>query len=130
MESNNPSCLYFSRDSLIWTLISDYLQLKRDLKNQTETYGAQAKRIEEINNFAHEVAKSNEELREKVAELSGYLAGVLPKAGVKVPGAEPGAAFVNILDDPLPAGELKKRQKPIVVHTPVPAPAPRFNESR
>jgi hypothetical protein len=120
-----PLALIIATTPLIWTLVSDYLQLRRDFKTQTDTYGAQAKRIEEVNTFAHEVAKSNEDLREKMAELSGYLAGILPKAGVKVPGAEPGATFVDIVSDPLPIGEAKKRQRPIVVHNPVPAPTPR-----
>ena len=120
-----PLALIIAGAPLIWTLITDYLQLKRDFKTQTDTYGAQAKRIEEVNTFAHEVSKSNEDLREKVAELSGYLAAILPKAGVKVPGAEPGATFVDIVSDPLPIGEAKKRQRPIVVHNRVPAPSPR-----
>jgi hypothetical protein len=120
-----PLALLISSAPIIWSLVSDYMQMKRDFKTQTETYGAQAKRIEEINIFAHEVSRSNDDLREKVAQLSGYLAAILPKAGVKVPGAEPGATFVNLISDPLPIGEASKRQKPIVVHTPVPAPAPR-----
>ena len=120
-----PLALIIAGAPLIWTLVSDYMQLKRDFKTQTDTYGAQAKRIEEVNTFAHEVAKSNEDLREKVAELSGYLVGILPKAGVKVPGAEPGATFVDVVSDPLPIGEAKRRQKPITVRTPVPAPSPR-----
>jgi hypothetical protein len=75
--------------------------------------------------YAHEVGNRNAELRETVAQLSGYIAGVLPKAGVKVPGAEPGATFVNVVSDPLPLGEMKKRQASITVRTPVPAPAPK-----
>lgn len=108
---------------LIWTLVSDYLELKRQVKTQTTSYEAINKRIDELETYAHEVGKSNAELRETVAQISGYLAGVLPKAGVKVP-AEPGAAFVNIESDPPPIGY--KKQKPIVVHTPVPAPAPKY----
>jgi hypothetical protein len=120
-----PLALITALIPLIWTLVSDWTALKRDFKTQTDTYGAQAKRIEEINTYAHEVAQSNAELRETVAKLSGYLAGVLPKAGVKVPDVSPGGTFINVVSDPLPAGEMKKRQKPIIVHTPVPAPAPK-----
>lgn len=120
-----PITLLVSLVPLIFSLVNDYTQMKRDFKLQTETFARTTARIEEINNYAHEVAKSNEELREKVAELSGYLAGVLPKAGVKVPGTENGGTYVNVVADPLPPGELKKRGKPIVVHTPVPAPSPK-----
>lgn len=120
-----PFTLLLSLCPLIWTLANDYMQMKRDFKSQTETYAAQAKRIEEVNVYAHEVGNRNSELRETVAQLSGYIAGVLPKAGVKVPGAEPGATFVNVVSDPLPLGEMKKRQSPITVRTPVPAPAPK-----
>ena len=120
-----PFTLIIALVPLIWALISDYMQMKRDFKTQTDTFGRITARVEEVNTFAHEVSKSNEDLREKVAELSGYLAGVLPKAGVKVPGTETGGTYVNIVSDPLPAGDMKKRQKPIVVHTPVPAPSPR-----
>jgi hypothetical protein len=108
---------------LIWTLVSDYMQLKRDFKTQTDTYGAQAKRIEEVDRYAHEVAKSNEDLRESVAQLSGYISGVLPMAGVKVTKTDPGSAYVNIVSDPPPIGQ--KRPKPFVVHTAVPAPSPK-----
>jgi len=120
-----PITLIISLIPLIFSLVSDYMQMKRDFKLQTDTFSRTTVRIEEINSYAHEVGRSNEELREKVAELSGYLAGILPKAGVKVPGAEPGAISVNVVSDPLPLGEMKKKGRPIVVHTPVPAPLPK-----
>jgi hypothetical protein len=120
-----PITLLASIIPLAISLVNDYSQMKRDFKLQTDTFARTSARIEEVNTYAHEVAKSNEELREKVAELSGYLAGVLPKAGVKVPGTENGGTYVNVVSDPLPPGELKKRGKPIVVHTPVPAPSPK-----
>lgn len=120
-----PLTLILSLFPLIFTLASDYMQMKRDFKAQTETFARITARVEEVNTYAHDVDKSNTELRETVAQLSGYLAGVLPKAGVKVPGAEPGATYINVVSDPLPSGEMKKRQKPITVRTPVPAPAPR-----
>jgi hypothetical protein len=120
-----PLTLILSLFPLIFTLASDYMQMKRDFKAQTETFARITARVEEVNTYAHDVDKSNTELRETVAQLSGYLAGVLPKAGVKVPGAEPGATYINVVSDPLPIGEMKKRQKPITVRTPVPAPAPK-----
>lgn len=120
-----PFTLIISLLPLIWALVSDYMQLKRDFKTQTDTYSRITARVEEVNTYAHEVARSNEDLREKMAEMSGFIAGVLPKAGVKVPGTEPGGTYINVVSDPLPLGEMKKRQKPIIVRTPVPAPAPR-----
>lgn len=120
-----PLTILLSLGPLIGSLAADYMQMKRDFKTQTETFARITARVEEVNTYAHEVGKSNTELRETVAQLSGYLAGVLPKAGVKVPGAEPGATFVNVVSDPLPLGEMKKRQTPINVRTPVPAPAPK-----
>ena len=120
-----PFTLILTMIPLIWALISDYTQMKRDFKTQTDTFGRLSARVEEVNTYAHEVARSNEDLREKMAEMSGFIAGVLPKAGVKVPGTEPGGTYINVVSDPLPLGEMKKRQKPIIVRTPVPAPAPR-----
>jgi hypothetical protein len=104
-----PVALLLSAVPLIWSLISDYMQMKRDFKTQTETYGAQAKRIEEINTFVREVARSNDDLREKVAQLSGYLAGIFPKASVKVPEAESRDTFMTLTSDPLPIGKSKKK---------------------
>jgi hypothetical protein len=117
-----PITLLASLFPLIWALVSDYTQMKRDFKTQTDSYARIVSRVEEVNTYAHEVAKSNEDLREKVAEISGFIAGVLPKAGLKV-SAEPGATYVNVVSDPLPPG-VKKRQT-ITVRTPVPAPAPK-----
>jgi hypothetical protein len=117
-----PFTLIISLLPLIWALVSDYMQMKRDFKTQTDTFARITARVEEVNAYAHDVGKSNYELRETVAQLSGYLSGVLPKAGVKVPAVEPGAAYINVVSDPLPLAEMKKRQKSIIVHTPVPAP--------
>jgi hypothetical protein len=105
---------------LIFTLVSDYMQMKRDFKTQTDTYAAQAKRIEEVNTYAHEIAKSNEELRVKFAEMSGYLSSVFQLANIKVTKTDPGAAFVNVVSDPLPIGA--KRITPVIIRTPIPAP--------
>jgi len=47
---------------------------------------------------------------------------------VKVPGAEPGAISMEIVSDPLPMNE--KRQRPVNVHTRVPAPKPNDSSGR
>ena len=120
-----PITLLIALIPLVWSLISDYTQMKRDFKTQTDTFARIEARIEEVNSYAHDVGKSNADLRETVAQISGYLSAILPKAGVKVPGAEPGAAYINVVSDPLSLVDMKKRQKPIIVRTPVPAPAPK-----
>lgn len=118
-----PFTLVLALGPLIWTGVSDYLELKSQLKKQTEAFVAAQARFETIEQKITEVSKSVSALRETVAELSGYLAGVLPKAGVKVPGTEPGAIPMTIISDPLPAGS--KRQVSVTTHTLVPAPKPR-----
>ena len=100
--------------------LSDYLETKHELKGLKDTFVAVTTRVEAVDAYSHEVAERNHDLKETVAQLSGYLAGILPKAGVRVPGAEPGAINMEIVSDPLPMNE--KRQRPVNVHTRVPAP--------
>lgn len=118
-----PTALLIGLGPLVWSGVSNYLETKRQLRKVLDTFGEQAKRIEEVDHHVAEVSKSNAELRETVAQLSGYLAGVLPKAGVRVPGAQPGATPIEVVSDPLPLGD--KRPRPVNVRTLVPAPAPR-----
>jgi hypothetical protein len=118
-----PTALFIALGPLTWDVVTDYLETKRQLRKMLDTFGEQAKRIEEVDHHVAEVSKSNAELRETVAQLSGYLAGVLPKAGVRVPGAQPGATPIDVVSDPLPVGD--KRPRPVNVRTLVPAPAPR-----
>lgn len=117
-----PFTLVLALGPLIWALASDYIELKSQLKKQTEAFNDAQKRFDVVDQKVSEVSRSVSALRETVAELSGYLAGVLPKAGVKVPGTEPGAVPMNIISDPLPVGA--KRQQSVTTHTLVPAPKP------
>ena len=118
-----PFTLILSLLPLIWALVSDYTQMKRDFKTQTDTFGRLSARVEEVNTFAHEVSKSNEDLREKVASLSGYLAAVFPMTGIKVK-AENGATYMNVETEQTQTSHTKKT-KPIVVKTLMPAPSPK-----
>lgn len=118
-----PFALFMTLGPLLWTAITDYMELKRSTKEQKATFASTTARIDTLEQKLAEQARENVELRETVAQLSGYLAGVLPKAGVTVPGAAPGASKVSIVSDPLPLGA--KRVTPVNVRTPVPAPAPR-----
>jgi hypothetical protein len=115
-----PISIILGIGPLIWALVSDYVDTKRELKELRTTFIGVTTRVEAVDLYAHDVAERNHDLRETVAQLSGYLAGILPKAGVKVPGAEPGAISMEIVSDPLPTNE--KRQRPVNVHTRVPAP--------
>lgn len=108
---------------LIWAGVTDYVEMKRQAKEMKDTFASTTQRIDKLEQKLSEQAMGNAELRETVAQLSGYLAGVLPKAGLMVPGALPGAAAVNVVSDPLPIGA--KRMTPVKVRTAVPAPAPR-----
>jgi hypothetical protein len=118
-----PFALLMAVTPLVWTVVMDYVELKRAAKEQKDTFATTAARIDTLEWKLSEQAMDNASLRETVAQLSGYLAGVLPKAGVTVPGAAPGASRMAIVSDPLPLGA--KRQTPVNVRTPVPAPAPR-----
>lgn len=107
---------------LTWALVNDYRQMKSDFEQQTKTYASMQKRADALEQRLNDVVKSNNDLRETVAKLSGYIVAALPNAGVKVPGAEFGAIAMSVQADPLPRGA--KRQTPVVTHTLVPAPKP------
>lgn len=115
-----PFTLIVGAAPLIWALVTDWMEMKRQYKEMKDTYAEMQKRTDTLEQKLSDVAQSTSELRETVAKLSGYIAAALPNAGVKVPGAEPGAIAVSIQADPLPRGA--KRQASIVTHTLVPAP--------
>lgn len=108
---------------LIWAGVTDYLETKRQAKEMKDTFADTTARIDKLEQKLAEQARDNASLRETVAQLSGYLAGIFPKAGLMVPGAMPGAAPVNVVSDPLPIGA--RRMTPVMVRTAVPAPAPK-----
>lgn len=118
-----PLAVVLSVAPVLWAGVNDYLEVKRQIKEQTKGFASFEEHFGKIEQKLVEQAKSQAELREDVARLSGYLAAVLPKAGVSVPGAESGASFVSVVVDPLPIGAV--RQTPVNVRTKVPAPAPR-----
>ena len=118
-----PFALVVTLTPLIWALVTTWLDMKQQFKVQKDTYAEIQKRADAQDQRISELTKSNNDLRENVARLAGYVAAVLPNAGVKVPGAEPGAIAVSVQADPLPRGS--KRQTPVTTHTLVPAPKPR-----
>jgi len=118
-----PFALVSILGPLLWASIADYVEMKRQARDMKDTFASTTQRIDKLEQKLSEQAKENAGLRETVAQLSGYLAGVLPKAGLMVPGAMPGAASINVVSDPLPIGA--KRITPVNVRTAVPAPAPR-----
>jgi hypothetical protein len=115
-----PFTLIVGSVPLIWALINDWQEMKRQYKEMKDTYAEMQKRTDSLEQKLTDVVRSNNDLRETVAKLSGYITAALPNAGVKVPGAEPGAIPVMIQTDPLPRGA--KRQTPVNTHTLVPAP--------
>lgn len=108
---------------LLWTGAMDYVEVKRQAKEMKATFASTTERIDKLEQKLAEQARDETALRETVAQLSGYLAGVLPKAGVTVPGLAPGAIPVNVVSDPLPIGA--RRPTPVNVRTQVPAPSAR-----
>lgn len=115
-----PFTLIVGAVPLIWALYADWQEMKRQYKEMKDTYAEMQKRTDSLEQKLTDVVRSNNDLRETVAKLSGYITAALPNAGVKVPGAEPGAIPVAIQTDPLPRGA--KRQTPVNTHTLVPAP--------
>lgn len=115
-----PLTLIVSIAPLLWVGVMDYMAMKRDAKEQKDTFASTTKRIDDLEGKLSEQTREVVSLRETVAQLSGYLAGVLPQAGVKVPASGPGAARVKVEADPLPIGAKKRQQ--VNVRTPVPAP--------
>lgn len=115
-----PFTLIVAAVPLIWALVNDWQEMKRQYKEMKDTYAEMQKRTDGLEQRLADVTRSNNDLRETVAKLSGYVAAALPNAGVKVPGAEPGAIAVSVQADPLPRGA--KRQTPVTTHTLVPAP--------
>lgn len=101
-----------------WAAVQQYLELQRQVKALVTIVSNRDTHSEEQDRRLTEQAKDITELRETQAQLSGFLVGVLPKAGVNVPGTGS-----PILVDPLPLGA--RRPTPVNVRTPVPAPPPK-----
>lgn len=101
-----------------WAAVQQYLELQRQVKTLITMSATKDTRLDELGTRVNDQAAKIAELRETQAQLSGFLTGVLPKAGVNVPGTGS-----PILSDPLPLGA--RRPTPVNVRTPVPAPPPK-----
>lgn len=102
----------------LWAGIQYFTDLQRQFKAMQASLAAKDTRIEAVEKLNSEQSQEIANLRETAAALSGFLTGVLPKAGVNVPGTGS-----PIQADPLPVGA--RRQTPVNVRTPVPTPAPK-----
>jgi DNA repair exonuclease SbcCD ATPase subunit len=98
-----------------WAAYQNYTSLQNRVKALEAVISAKDARGDEMQRQLTEQAKDIAQLRETQASQAGYLTGVLPMAGVKVPGTGS-----PIQADPLPLGA--RRQTPVNVRTPVPTP--------
>ncbi len=92
------------------------LEFQRQFKAMQSTISGYEARIEKLENVNTDQSAELAKTKVTLAELAGYLTGVLPKAGVNVPGTG-----TYIQADPLPPGA--RRPTPVNVRTPVPRPA-------
>lgn len=122
-----PVSLIAAISPFVGAFTNDYLELRRQVKVLTEYVSKYEQRFEKVDKEIRDVNADKAVLRETLARQSGYIAGVLPKAGVSVPGSEPGAVVVDVISDPLPPG-TKPRAK-VNVRTLVPAPPPKKQPS-
>lgn len=102
----------------LWAGIQYFNDYQRQFKAMQLAVASKDERLTAVEKLNSEQSQELAQLRETAAALSGYLTGVLPKAGVNVPGT---GSFIQ--SDPLPLGA--RRQTPVNVRTPVPTPPPR-----
>lgn len=110
-----PLALLTPALALGWAAYQNITDYVRQFKALTATVAGYEKRIEAQDKFIAETRAEQAKLRETQAAQAGYLTGVLPMAGVKVPGTA-----TEVKADPLPANA--RRQTPVNVRTPVPTP--------
>lgn len=101
--------------ALVWAGYQNYTDMQRQVKAMQVILANRDTRVDSLETRVSEQSKEIAILRETQASQAGYLTGVLPMAGVKVPGTGS-----PIQSDPLPAGA--RRQTPVNVRTPVPTP--------
>jgi hypothetical protein len=102
--------------------VQHFVALEREVAATRAIVSGYQESLAKIEQAQASQQRDTQALSQSVARLSGYLAGVLPKAGLRVE-AEAGAADVPIESDPVP---LAMAGRPSVrVRTPIPAPAPR-----
>lgn len=98
-----------------WAAYQSYTNLQSRVKALETVISAKDTRADVLEKRSNDQAQEILQLRETQANLAGYLTGILPKAGVNVPGTGS-----PIQADPLPIGA--RRQTPVNVRTPVPTP--------
>lgn len=101
--------------AFVWAGYQNYTDLQRRVKGLETIQSNKDARIDVLQQQVTELSKDSTDNRTTLANLSGYLTGVLPKAGVNVPGTG-----LPIQSDPLPPGA--RRPTPVNVRTPVPTP--------
>jgi hypothetical protein len=117
-----PLTLVLAIGAPAWAGIKHIMAAEQELRDLNKAVAGFQKREEEQDKKFTDLAKEITDNKNTMARISGYLAGVLPMAGVSVPGAEEGAIQVDIKRDRDPAG-MARRPK-VVTHTRIPAPAP------
>ncbi len=101
----------------LWAGVQYVMEFQRQFKSMSATIVSYEKRIEAQDKFIAAVREEQAKLRETQAAQAGWITGVMPKAGVNVPGNG-----IEVKSDPLPPGA--RRQTPVNVRTPVPTPPP------
>lgn len=98
-----------------WAAYQNYTSFVRQIADANRTIAGYEKRFEAQDKQISEVRAEQTQLRETQAAQAGWITGVMPKAGVNVPGTG-----LEVKSDPLPPGA--RRQTPVNVRTPVPTP--------
>lgn len=101
--------------ALAWAGYQNYTNLQRQVKELQTVVSNYEKRFESYDKSLGETRTEQAQQRETQANLAGWITGVMPKAGVNVPGVG-----IEVKSDPLPPGA--RRQTPVNVRTPVPTP--------
>jgi hypothetical protein len=104
--------------------VSHFVELERQVSATRALVASYQEQLSKLEQGQAATNRELAELRTSVARLSGYLAAILPSAGVSVPGAEAGAAAVDVETVPQAPGTPKRPK--VRVLTRVPAPAQRF----
>lgn len=117
-----PLVLLTPLGGLLLALGRDYMDLHRQVKTLTELVSGYETRFQKFESELSDVKRDMADIKQTQAKQAGYLAGVLPKVGVTVPGLEYGGATMTVESDPLPPGAHRRPE--VHVRTPVPAPPP------
>ncbi len=118
MKIGIPIALLTPVLAFLWAVYQNYTDLQRRVKALETINSNKDTAVESLQNQLNELSKNSNADHDTLSNLSGYLVGVLPKAGVNVPGTG-----LPIQSDPLPPGA--RRPTPVTVRTPVPRPSNR-----